>query len=111
MKTNDARESVFRIVNEIPFGKVLSYGEVGRLAGCTGRQVGQIMSSLDGPGPVVEHVKWWRVVAFDGNMPIAKRNPLLEKDQKERLESEGVLFDDRGKVRMSQYRWEPNESL
>lgn len=109
MKTDDARASVFAIVNEIPAEKVLAYGDVGRLAGCTGRQVGQIMASLDGPGPIVEHVKWWRVVGFDGQMPIAKRNPILEKEQRERLEREGVLFSERGKVRMSEFRWEPTE--
>jgi methylated-DNA-protein-cysteine methyltransferase related protein len=109
MKTEDAREPVFAIVNEIPTGKVLSYGDVGRLSGCTGRQVGQIMSSLDGPGPVNESVKWWRVVAFDGQMPIAKRNPILEKEQRERLEREGVLFSEKGNVRMGEFRWKTTE--
>lgn len=87
---------IYELARAIPEGKVLSYGVLG--AQCdppiSGYICGRIMNGA------LEDVPWWRVVAKDGTLPISKRNPLLAKTQREKLESEGVQFGEDGKVKM-----------
>src|SRR5438105_1308752 len=86
---------VFAVVRQIPRGHVMSYGRVG--AACeppiSGYVCGRILAGAQNDVP------WWRVVGKDGGLPIRKRNPNLMREQRERLESEGVGFDEDGKVR------------
>jgi len=61
-------ELVLTCVEQIPRGRVSTYGAiaeaVGEVAGGGGpRQVGSIMASYGGPVP------WWRVVRADGSLP------------------------------------------
>ena len=61
-------ELVLRCVEQVPRGRVTTYGAiaevVGERAGGGGpRQVGAIMASYGGPVP------WWRVVRADGSLP------------------------------------------
>ena len=61
-------ELVLRCVEQVPRGRVTTYGAiaevVGEVAGGGGpRQVGSIMASHGGPVP------WWRVVRADGSLP------------------------------------------
>src|SRR3712207_5560008 len=87
-------EQVFALARSIPVGRVLSYGALG--ARCeppiSGYICGRIMNTVS------DDVPWWRVVAKDGSLPIAKRNPHLAMEQRTHLESEGVEFDDEGRV-------------
>jgi alkylated DNA nucleotide flippase Atl1 len=54
---------VLDLVDAIPPGTVMSYGDVAELLGCGGpRQVGRVMA-LWGGG-----VAWWRVVHADGSL-------------------------------------------
>jgi methylated-DNA-protein-cysteine methyltransferase-like protein len=89
---------VYEHARAIAPGKVLSYGALG--AKCeppiSGYICGRIMNGA------MEDVPWWRVVAKDGSLPIAKRNPILANEQREKLESEGVEFDEDGKVNMDE---------
>jgi methylated-DNA-protein-cysteine methyltransferase-like protein len=86
-----------RIVKAIPRGKVMSYGEVGRLLRhpASGFMVGRWMAS------VPDGVPWWRVVAKTGALPVGKRNPNLRTEQEDRLRAEGVPFLADGVVDMS----------
>ncbi len=95
----EAHQAVYDFVLTIPPGKVMSYGAIGRQIGLTGRQVGKIMSMADFEMP------WWRVMAHDGVLSIARRNPILEKEQRDRLASEGVPFKESGKVDMRRALW------
>lgn len=107
LRTTDALEAVIEVVNQIPEGTVMSYGRVGRLVGCTGRQVGKIMGWLEDRVRVGDQsVAWWRVVAANGDLPIAKRDPRLAQEQRHRLCAEGVQFLDSGKVNMATFQWE-----
>jgi alkylated DNA nucleotide flippase Atl1 len=55
---------VLELVDQIPAGRVLTYGDVARLVGHGGpRQVGQVMSRWGGSVP------WWRVLRADGRPP------------------------------------------
>ena len=61
-------ELVLRCVEQVPRGRVTTYGTVaevvGALVGGGGpRQVGAVMAAYGGPVP------WWRVVRADGSLP------------------------------------------
>jgi methylated-DNA-protein-cysteine methyltransferase-like protein len=92
-------EQVFTAARSIPPGRVLSYGALG--ARCdppiSGYICGRIMNN------VANDVPWWRVVAKDGSLPIAKRNPHLAQEQRDRLQAEGVEFDAAGRVLMDKF--------
>ena len=103
---DDASETspaqVFDVARAIPLGRVLAYGDLG--ARCqppiSGYICGRIMNNA------MDDVPWWRVVAKDGSLPIAKRNPQLAQRQRDLLEAEGVAFDDKGRVKMDDFRAE-----
>lgn len=56
----DYAEAVLDVVERIPPGRVLSYGDVAEIVGGGPRQVGHVMSRYGGTVP------WWRVVHADG---------------------------------------------
>ncbi|HLU73051.1 MAG TPA: MGMT family protein [Nonomuraea sp.] len=58
---NPYAERVLDVVDRIPPGKVMSYGDIAEYLGEGGpRQVGRVMSTWGGGVP------WWRVVHADG---------------------------------------------
>lgn len=85
---------LWAVVRAIPVGRVMSYGEVGRLLSrhASGRIVGQWMARCP------EDVPWWRVVAKDGGFPIEKRGPGMGLEQSALLREEGVELDDSNRV-------------
>lgn len=95
-------EAVYATVRRIPAGRVLAYGEVAELAASRvgPRDVGRMMAFAP-PG-----VPWWRVVGADGALPIARRDPLMAAEQRQRLLSEGVVMGAGGRIDMSRYRWD-----
>lgn len=82
------RDQVFSVVREIPAGRVAGYGQVGRAldAPISGLLVGKILATCP------PDVPWWRVVGADGSLLVAKRDPRLALEQRDRLESEGARF-------------------
>jgi alkylated DNA nucleotide flippase Atl1 len=55
---------VLDVVDAIPPGQVMSYGDVAEYLGAGGpRQVGRVMSRYGGGAP------WWRVIHADGTPP------------------------------------------
>ncbi len=91
-------EAVLALVERIPEGKVLSYGDVAELVGTrSARFVGQVMAR-DGGG-----VPWHRVVMASGAPA-----PHHGAEQLALLVDEGVwLTADRTRVDMSRARWDP----
>ena len=56
--------AVLDVVDRIPSGRVMTYGDVAEYLGRGGpRQVGQVMSRFGGA------VAWWRVLRADGSPP------------------------------------------
>jgi alkylated DNA nucleotide flippase Atl1 len=61
---DDYVERVLSLVEQIPSGRVTTYGLIAEALGRGGpRQVGEVMSTYGGPVP------WWRVVRADGSLP------------------------------------------
>lgn len=55
-------ERVLRAVEQVPPGRVVSYGDLGALVGIGPRQVGRIMRHWGG------NVAWWRVTTRGGDL-------------------------------------------
>lgn len=80
---------VYEVVKSIPYGRVLSYGQVAALSGHRGcaRQVGYALHSNPDP----ENIPCFRVVFKDGSL--ASGFAFGGKDEQRRLlEAEGVEF-------------------
>ena len=61
---DDYVERVLSIVEQVPPGRVTTYGLIAEALGRGGpRQVGAVMAAYGGPVP------WWRVVRADGSLP------------------------------------------
>jgi alkylated DNA nucleotide flippase Atl1 len=54
-------DEVRRIVDAVPPGQVITYGEIAALIGIGPRQAGRLVGQLGGCSP------WWRVVYRDGS--------------------------------------------
>ena len=88
-------EAVLAAVEQIPAGRVNSYGDIAEQVGSGGpRQVGQIMAHYGSAVP------WWRVVRADGR-PVAG----YEQEALARLREEDVpLRGDRVDMRQARNR-------
>jgi alkylated DNA nucleotide flippase Atl1 len=60
-------EHILRAVEQIPRGRVATYGDIARVVGCGPRQVGLVMSRAGGS------VCWWRVVSASGDLSVADK--------------------------------------
>jgi hypothetical protein len=81
-------EAVLRVVEEIPEGRVATYGMIARAVGTGPRVVGRIMHDWGGGVP------WWRVVNVHGTFPTTVRGEGFFE-----WEREGIPHDStRGKV-------------
>src|SRR5919106_2896807 len=61
-------ESVLRVVESIPVGRVMAYGAIAEVVGVGGpRQVGRVMAEYGGGVP------WWRVVRANGTLAEPQR--------------------------------------
>ncbi|HMH70484.1 MAG TPA: MGMT family protein [Candidatus Saccharimonadales bacterium] len=103
---NEYQKSILTVVQSIPYGKVMSYGQVAAYIGKPkeAREVGWMLQKLDADFP------WWRVLNNAGLISI-KDNPQVNAQmQKELLEKEGIVVDGDFKLDMSTYRYYPNEA-
>ena len=89
---------ILSAVEEIPEGRVASYGQIARLIGRekNSRLVGKVLSRAELYGDYPCH----RVVNHAGRL--APHFP----EQRERLEREGVTFYQNGCVDMKKHRWD-----
>ena len=95
-------EAVLSVVEKIPSGKVLSYGDIAELVGTrSARFVGQVMFRYGGGVP------WHRVVMASGAAA-----PHHREEQLGLLADEGVpLTADSSRVDMSRARWNPPSAV
>lgn len=92
-------QAVWKVVSDIPYGHVLTYGEVARLSGMpkAARRVSQAMRRA----PKSLKLPWQRVVNAQGKISFPKDSSGWQK-QKDLLEDEGVLFLN-GKIDLDVY--------
>ena len=90
-------QRVYGIVEKIPFGKTISYGEIARLLGQPrgAHVVGWAMRRCP------EHLPWQRVIMADGSIAGGGH----AETRRALLESEGVPFLPDGRVDVEASRW------
>jgi len=98
-------QQVYDLVQRIPEGRVMSYGQVGDWMEppLSARMVGRVMYHAP------HGVPWWRVVGKEGDLLIIKRDAHMAALQRELLMQEGVPFLEDGRVDMQSCRWQPFE--
>jgi alkylated DNA nucleotide flippase Atl1 len=88
---------VLEVVERIPAGRVMSYGDVAEFLGAGGpRQVGWVMSNFGGGVP------WWRVLRADGSFLEGHEARALAAYRRERT----PLRPDGARVDMRRARWD-----
>jgi len=90
-------ELVLDVVDAIPPGRVLAYGDIAELVGEGGpRQVGAVMSRYGSLVP------WWRVVHADGSPPVChdRQAPAAYRAEGTPLKADGTRVD------MRRARWD-----
>lgn len=98
------RERVYEIVRKVPSGKVMTYGQVAEILGegYTPRTVGYVMHGAD-----TENVPWQRVINSQGACSTGKMTMPVNLQQSI-LESEGIVFNDKGKCDLKVFLWHPD---
>ena len=97
------KEAIFLALAQIPEGYVISYGELGKLAGLVNgaRLVGRTLSNL----PKGSNLPWHRVVNSQGKISLPPDSKSY-KEQIRRLKAEGVQVVNE-KIKMSVYGYNP----
>ncbi len=99
---NNFKESVIIAVNQIPYGKVVSYGQIAvhldnpRAA----RAVGWVLRSLEGVD-----LPWWRVINNSGRISIKGNRFNTPEDQKRHLLAENIHVADNFDIDINKYRY------
>jgi methylated-DNA-protein-cysteine methyltransferase-like protein len=90
-------KQVYEIVSEIPYGKVISYGQIACMLGRprSARQVGWAMRVCP------DNLPWHRVVKADGTVA----GGMYADMRREMLMAEKVPFLEDGRVNMDVCRW------
>lgn len=99
------RERVYRLVRQIPPGRVMTYGQIAYLLGehYTPRTVGYVMH-----GANEEHTPWHRVINSQGACSTGR--VVVPHDKQQRmLEAEGVEFNARARCSLERYQWSPSQ--
>lgn len=97
MEREEYVEAVLAMVEQIPPGRVTTYGVLAETVGVGGpRQVGAVMASYGGPVP------WWRVVHADGRPATCHENRAMEVHR-----DEGTPLSRSGRIDMRAAMWWP----
>jgi methylated-DNA-protein-cysteine methyltransferase-like protein len=96
--------AIWETVRRIPRGKVLTYGDVARLAGLPrqARLAGYALHNM----PLGADIPWQRVINARGEISLTGS---AAAEQKKLLEEEGVHFRGR-RVDLNRYRWNGRRS-
>jgi methylated-DNA-protein-cysteine methyltransferase-like protein len=94
---------IYAVVRRIPRGRVATYGDVARLAGMAGqpRLVGYALHAL----PDGSRLPWHRVINAQGKVSTGRGVAGGDLPQRFRLEREGIVFSQAGKIALDRYRW------
>lgn len=104
MERNELYQRIYQTVQQVPYGKVATYGQIARLAGFPGyaRQVGYALHAT----PDDMDIPWQRVISARGEISLKPTGP-YDQVQRQMLEAEGVQFDQNGRVPLKIYQWQP----
>ena len=95
-------EQIWRLVEQIPEGRVATYGDIAKVVGTTPRVVGFSMASAPSGLP------WHRVVNSRGEISERSAGDGAAR-QRRRLRAEGIRIDRRGRLDLETLAWLPRE--
>jgi methylated-DNA-protein-cysteine methyltransferase-like protein len=97
----DYYEPIYKVVGQIPRGKVAPYGDIAAIVGngCDARIVGHALGAL---GPRSMEVPWQRVIGRKKNKGHITTSGL---HQREKLEAEGIEVDEHLDISLEKFRW------
>lgn len=97
------QQSVVDVVNLVPPGKVVSYGQVALYIGLprAAREVGWTLRSIDD----IHNIPWWRVINNAGVISIKGNINADANLQRKLLENESIEVNDSFEVDIEKYRW------
>jgi methylated-DNA-protein-cysteine methyltransferase-like protein len=99
----EVKKAIISILQKIPFGKVISFGQIANVLGVSPRVVGFVLSGMT--KKEMEIFPWFRVVDRNGFISASK---LGDKGllQKVLLEQEGIEIDGFQIMGVERYWWE-----
>ena len=103
MTGHDSTEAVRALIEEIPTGRVVTYGDLADAVDVGARQVGQILARRG------HDVAWWRVVDAGGRPPKDAQETAAQH-----YDHEGIPFHragDRVVVDLSERRWQIEQTV
>ena len=102
---NPFTEKTIQIIQSIPSGYVMTYGQVAAAAGNRrgARQVVRVLHSMSAK----HHLPWYRIINAKGSISTPVGADSKGTRQRELLESEGVHFRPNDTVDLTHYRWFP----
>lgn len=105
LEQNMVFQRFYALVDSIPKGRLATYGQIAKEAGLPrhARHVGHALRAL----PNGTKLPWHRVLSASGQ--VALRPGDSANVQIKRLRSEGIEISAKGRVRLVQYRWNPEE--
>lgn len=97
-------QKVVFVIQSIPCGKVMTYGQIAAHAGSPGsaRQVARLLHSMSSK----HNLPWHRVINAEGRISIQDENH--RNAQEELLRAEGIEFNG-AKVNLAQFRFDPGQ--
>ncbi|MDV3443832.1 MGMT family protein, partial [Pseudomonas otitidis] len=97
------REALYLTLAQVPPGKVVSYGQLGEMAGLgrAARWVGRTLGQL----PEGTRLPWHRVIAAGGRLSLPA-GTVSGDEQRARLRAEGVFIHNE-RVDMRRHGWRP----
>jgi methylated-DNA-protein-cysteine methyltransferase related protein len=109
MLHSEFRERVVKVILLIPYGKVMSYGQVAVYMGVprAARQVGRTMRGLEDK----VNLPWWRVVNNAGRITIKGNLYNDQVLQRKLLRAEGIPVSDDFTFDIEKYRFYPSDKL
>ena len=94
-------KKVVETIRKIPAGRVMTYGQIARVAGSTraARQVVRILHSMSRK----HHLPWHRVINSKGQ--ISLQDDILYQEQLLSLEAEGIEVGVNGTIDLQKYQY------
>lgn len=98
-------QRAIEIIQAIPSGKVMTYGQIARLEGNPrgARRVARLLHSMSKK----HSLPWYRIVNIKGEVVL--KNPMAYHEQILNLKFEGVEVDSDGRIDLLKHQWHPHE--
>lgn len=103
------KKKVIQAVEQIPYGRVASYGQIALIVGFPrgAREVGWVLNGTEKDPDI--NIPWWRVINNSGRITIKGTMHLSADLQKKILCAEGIDVSDVFELNIEKYRWHPTK--